>query len=111
MQQDQVGEVVGVHHQCLAQVGEVVGVHHQCLAQVEEVVGVDQHLAQVGEVVGVHQHLAQVGEGVKVFGPPQEEVGEGVYKNPQYNLHGNQVEGVGVENYHHRGHHQKNLSG
>ena len=87
--------------------GEVVGVQ-QHLAQVEEVVGVQQHLPQVGEEV----QQAQVVEGVEVFGP-QGEVGEEVYKNPQYNLHGNQVEGVGVENYHHRGHqthHQKNLS-
>ena len=103
MQQAQVGEEVQQD-----QVGEVVGVHHH-LAQVEEVVGVQQHLPEVGE----EMQQAQVVEGVEVFGP-QGEVGEEVYKNPQYNLHGNQVEGVGVENYHHRGHqthHQKNLSG
>ena len=49
-------------------------------------------------------------EEVEVFGP-QEEVGEEVYKNPHYNLFGNQVEVVGVENQGHQTHHQKNLSG
>ena len=86
--------------------GEVAEVH-QHLAQVEE--GVHQRLPQVGEEV----QQAQVVEGVEVFGP-QGEVGEEVYKNPPYNLHGNQVEVVGVENYHHhqghQTHHQKNLS-